>query len=30
VMVSLKRVLADIQGFNVLRLSAGIVLPLDK
>jgi hypothetical protein len=30
VMVSLKRVLADFEGFNVLRLSAGIVLPLDK
>jgi hypothetical protein len=30
VMVSLKRVLADIEGFNVLRISAGIVLPLEK
>jgi hypothetical protein len=30
VMVSLKRVLADGEGFNVLRLSAGIVIPLDK
>ncbi len=30
VMVSVKRVLADVEGFNVLRISAGIVLPLDK
>lgn len=30
VMVSVKRVLADIEGFNVFRLSGGIVLPLEK
>jgi hypothetical protein len=30
VMASVKRVLADINGFNVFRLSAGIVLPLEK
>jgi hypothetical protein len=29
-MVSVKRVLADIQGFTVFRLSAGVVIPLDK
>lgn len=29
-MISVKRVLADFEGFNVLRLSGGIVLPLDK
>ena len=30
VMVSVKRVLADFEGFNVFRLSGGIVLPLEK
>ena len=29
-MVSLKRVLADFEGFNVLRFSVGVVIPLDK
>ena len=29
-MVSVKRVLADVQGFTVFRLSAGVVIPLAK
>src|SRR5262245_24332423 len=30
VMLSIKRVLNDVEGFNVLRLSAGVVIPLEK
>ena len=30
VMASVKRVLADVQGFTVFRLSAGVVIPLAK